>query len=139
MIRINSFGPFFWAKELPLMTESGELRKGALDDQRWLTTSWFVEDQEPFRRSTWAFRVKLNSFEAVHIGLCRVAEEDERPHRLLDQSPTDIRNWQRPDKINEIGIVTDPDQVDITDLDTQEIPVVVAGGDDGVQEEAANR
>ena len=142
MIIINSRGPVFWATEYPLQSEAAELRKSELSDQRWVTSSWFFEDQEPWRKSIWAFRLKINRFQAIHLGLCRVAKEEERPNRLIVVDPKDIRAWGRPDSINEAGIVNDPDP-DLEAL-AEEIArrraeiELIQGGGDAVQEEAAD-
>lgn len=94
MISVHSFGPIYWGTELPLETEVGELRKSELPDQRWLTYSWFVEDASPYRKSLWGFRVKGRSYWALHVGICRKA--DEPPHKqLVHISPSDIGAWGR--------------------------------------------
>ena len=94
MIDVHGVGPIYWGTEFPLETAAGELRKNELPDQRWLTYSWVVEDSPPYRKSRWGFRVKLRSYRALHIGVCKKA--DGPPHKNLVQiSPSDIGAWGR--------------------------------------------
>lgn len=92
MIVVHGVGPVYWGTEYPLDTAVGELRREELPDQRFLTTSWLVEDSAPYRRSIWAFRVKLRPWRAFHLGICKKASEP--PHRVMVQfSPTEIGSW----------------------------------------------
>ena len=47
MIVVHGYGPFYWGVEHDPI------------DRRVLTRAWLVEDQEPWRKSIAAFRVRI--------------------------------------------------------------------------------
>lgn len=113
MIVVRGAGPFYWGieePEIPVSTfwmdgdnspyEDVPLPASAfeLSDQRRLTWAWLVEVEEPFRKSFFAFRVKLSKTKAIHIGLCRKGEPTRRAlstdEELWDRySPSAISGW----------------------------------------------
>jgi hypothetical protein len=98
MIFPHIVGPFYWGGEYPAITwgegEHDRWLEDALPDQRRVTYSWFVEDQKPYRKSIVGFRIRFTKTYALHVGMCRKAEEP--PHkRLVNISPSDIGAWGR--------------------------------------------
>lgn len=91
MIEIKGRSPIFWGHEYPveaMIPENGY----KLPDQRWFTTSWMIEDQEPWRRSILAFRIKINYAHAIHFGLCRKGSPPIQ-RNLAQFSPSEIGGW----------------------------------------------
>ena len=98
MIAPYVVGPFYWGGEHPAITwgegEFDRWLEDALPDQRRVTYSWFVEDQEPYRKSIWGFRLRLTERYAIHVGVCKKAEEP--PHKqMVHITPGDIGSWGR--------------------------------------------
>ena len=89
MISVHSAGPIYWGREQPVW-----IMQDILPDQRRVTYSWFVEDDEPYRKSVWGFRLRFTETYAIHVGVCKKAEEP--PHkRLVNITPGDIGAWGR--------------------------------------------
>ena len=102
MIDLKSIGPVYWGHEYPPHASSPDVQSlfsssygYELPDQRRLTYSWVVEDREPYRRSIWGFRVKINRTHGLHIGV--LGRKHEPPHRNLKFDPSDISSWGRDD------------------------------------------
>jgi hypothetical protein len=96
MIEVHGAGPIYWGREHPVGID-------ILPDQRRVTYSWMVEDQEPYRASVWGFRLRFTETYAIHVGVCKKAEEP--PHKQLAQvSPSDIGAWGRQQKAEGGGL-----------------------------------
>ncbi len=98
MIAPYVVGPFYWGGEYPAITwgegEFDRWLEDVLPDQRRVTYSWFAEDVEPYRKSIWGFRIRLTKSYAIHVGVCKKA--DEPPHKqMVHITPGDIGSWGR--------------------------------------------
>ncbi len=107
MIFPHVVGPFYWGGEYPAITwgegENDRWLEDVLPDQRRVTYSWFAEDVKPYRKSIWGFRVRLTKSYAIHVGVCKKAEEP--PHKqMVHITPGNIGAWGRTPKGEDDGV-----------------------------------